>query len=227
MAVKSDYHKPDFVAAKISAGEHRNLIGGRWEEIGALQLNYLLRHGLRREHRLLDIGCGALRGGVRFVRFLEPDHYYGVDINEGLIDVGYRVELEQQGLTAKLSRSNLAAVDNFDFSRFNVLFDVGLAFSVFTHLPFNDIRVCLERWAQTAAPGARLFATFFAADDCLPIWTAQSQRDGEIITYGDKDPYHYRRTDLLYLADQAGLSAEFMTDFDHPRGQSMLIMTAC
>ena len=28
---------------------------------------------------LIDIGCGALRGGVHFVRHLDPGHYFGMD----------------------------------------------------------------------------------------------------------------------------------------------------
>src|ERR1019366_5661529 len=34
-----------------------------WLEVGRFQFDYLVTHGLRKEHRFLDIGCGNLRLG--------------------------------------------------------------------------------------------------------------------------------------------------------------------
>ena len=51
-------------------------------------------------HRLLDIGCGALRGGVHFVRYLEDGNYAGLDVNRSLIAAGHR-ELQSAGLHEK------------------------------------------------------------------------------------------------------------------------------
>src|SRR3979409_2149502 len=61
--------------------DHRAAVGGRWEEIGELQFQFLRTHGLEPQHRLLDIGCGSLRGGVRFVSYLDPGNYFGIDIS--------------------------------------------------------------------------------------------------------------------------------------------------
>ena len=57
---------------EIAAGLHREMVGGMWEEMGRLQLEFLQREGLTPEATLLDVGCGCLRAGVHFVRFLEP-----------------------------------------------------------------------------------------------------------------------------------------------------------
>jgi hypothetical protein len=64
---------------------HRDYIGGMWEEIGRLQFNFLRQQGLTPSHCLLDIGCGALRGGVHFITYLEPGHYLGLDKEKTLI----------------------------------------------------------------------------------------------------------------------------------------------
>ncbi len=48
---------------QIDAGTHRDMVGGMWEEIGRLQFEFLRARGLKPSHRLLDIGCGSLRGG--------------------------------------------------------------------------------------------------------------------------------------------------------------------
>ncbi|MBA2614534.1 MAG: hypothetical protein H0U90_01940, partial [Actinobacteria bacterium] len=60
---------------------HRRTIGNvpRWELVGDLQFEYLKERGLEPEHYLLDVGCGPLRGGIRFIQYLETGHYYGVE----------------------------------------------------------------------------------------------------------------------------------------------------
>lgn len=86
--------------AEIETKEHRNLVGGLWEELGTLQFNFLKDHGLQPHHRLVDLGCGALRGGLHFIRYLDAGHYYGIDINASLIEAGKR-ELDQEQLGAR------------------------------------------------------------------------------------------------------------------------------
>src|SRR4051794_24004227 len=59
-----EYGEPLSEAA-IEKGAHRRRVGGRWQELGSLQLDFMVAQGLQPQHRLLDVGCGALRGGVR------------------------------------------------------------------------------------------------------------------------------------------------------------------
>ena len=74
---------------------HREAVGGLWEEMGRLQFDFVANQGLKPDHKLLDIGCGSMRGGVHFVSYLENSNYYGVDCNKALLDAG-RNELETQ-----------------------------------------------------------------------------------------------------------------------------------
>ena len=60
---------------------HRAAVGGRWEEIGRLQFDFLVRQGLMPEHFFLDVGCGSWRGGVHFVDYLLSHRYFGVDVS--------------------------------------------------------------------------------------------------------------------------------------------------
>ena len=54
-------------------------------------------------------------------------------------DVEFSDELRE-----KLPRENLRATDRFDCD-FGVQFDFAIAQSLFTHIPLNDIRLCLVR----------------------------------------------------------------------------------
>ncbi len=53
----------------------------RWLALGEMQFAYLKEHGLRPEMRMLDIGCGNLRAGWRFIEYLDSGNYYGIDIS--------------------------------------------------------------------------------------------------------------------------------------------------
>ena len=94
----------------------RNAVGGMWEEIGRLQLDFMIAQGLQPHHLLLDVGCGSLRAGVHFVRYLNDSHYYGIDAQQGLLDAGVRVELPRAGLAGR--RIHLLCRDDLEFSEF-------------------------------------------------------------------------------------------------------------
>lgn len=199
------------------------MIGGMWDEIGYLQWRFMVEQGkLRQQHTLLDLGCGSLRGGVRFVPWLDAGNYYGFDINPSLLDAGYDREIVPAGLASRLPRSNLVADDNFDFSAFPVLFDRVIALSVFTHLTFNMIRVCLERLAPVVKPGGEFYASFFTVPHNHPhMHVPFLHSPGGITTYGYKDPYHYRENDFTHAARGLPWRVSNVGPFNHPRDQHM------
>lgn len=217
----SPYEDEAFIAKEVDEGRHREIIGGLWDEIGPSQLSFLCAQGLGPGHRLLDIGCGSLRGGVHFVRYLNPGNYFGIDASEELLEAGYRIEIPAAGASGRLPRSRLKCSRSFDFASFETRFDYGLAFSVFTHLPLNNIRTCVEKWAAVASPGARLYATYFSAPTDEPLWPARRQPAGQVVTYGDRDPFHYRFEDLAFVANAVGWLVHDIEGYHHPRGQRM------
>jgi hypothetical protein len=42
--------------------------------MGALQFDFLLSRGLQETDKVLDLGCGALRGGIRILEFLKKGY---------------------------------------------------------------------------------------------------------------------------------------------------------
>src|ERR1700722_13457287 len=68
-------------------------VGGMWEALGTLQFKFLVDQGLEPQHVLVDIACGALRGGVRFIPYLAPGNYLGIEMHRKLIDAGLEKEL--------------------------------------------------------------------------------------------------------------------------------------
>jgi SAM-dependent methyltransferase len=208
-------------AAEIAAGRHRELAGGLWDELGRLQFEYLRAEGLAPRHRLLDVGCGCLRGGVHFARYLEQGHYYGLDVNASLLAAGYEIELPAAGLAGRVPREHLLVTGRFEAWRFGVTFDFALAQSLFTHLPPAWIRTCLGELARVTAPGARFYATFFEAPPGPPQGSLR-HLPGEIVSYAERDPFHYRHSDLAACAEGLPWRLEHVGDWGHPRAQRML-----
>lgn len=214
------YHR-DLSDAEINAGKHRDAIGGMWDEIGALQFDFMRTHGLQPTHTLIDIGCGALRGGIHFARYLNAGNYFGLDINASLIRGGER-EIKAAGLTDK--RPQLLVDDQFDLPRFGRTFDYGIAVSVFTHLYMNNIARCLVQMQKVMLPSSQFFCTFFEAPS--PIHLAPIQHaSGKVTTRHDSDPFHYAIEEVRSLAAWSGLAVDLIGDWGHPRDQRMLRFT--
>jgi hypothetical protein len=198
---------------------HRAIVGGRWDDIGRLQHDFLLDQGLVATDRLLDIGAGAFRGGVRFAATLSPGHYFAIDRSADLLDTGYAAEIVPAGLEERFPRRNFAAVEDFRPS-FGVTFDVALAVSVFTHLPIAYLETCLRNLRPQMKRGGRFFVTVFEG----PPDTAVERPDG-IITYPDRDPFHHARHDLLGLG-KGDWAAVWLGAWGHPRDQQMVVFVA-
>jgi SAM-dependent methyltransferase len=207
--------------AEIAAGKHREQVGGLWEQLGRLQFDFLVRDGLTPDARLLDVGCGCLRGGVHFVRYLRPGHYYGLDVNASLLRAGFEWELPQAGLAGRLPRENLLADGRFEAWRFGVLFDAALAQSLFTHLPAQAVHACLREVARCLRPGGRFYATFFEAPEGEATPELRHS-PGDIVSFHDRDPYHYRPSELRALADGRQWDAQYVGEWGHPRAQRLL-----
>lgn len=192
---------------------HRAYVGGLWAEIGDLQFRFLVGQGLRPEHCLLDIGCGALRGGVRFIPYLAPGNYLGMDKEARLLELGLTEELD--AALAAERHPELIAADDFPFERFSRRPDYSLAQSLFTHLAPEDITRCLTRLRACVRPGHRFYATFFEGGSSENPAASHSHL-----------PFRYPRTWLEDAGRAAGWEPSYIGAWGHPRDQRMMLFTA-
>src|ERR1043166_1223573 len=182
------------------ANKHREYIGGMWDEIGPLQMEFLRTRGMQPSHYLLDVGCGCLRGGVHFVRYLEPGHYFGVDVNRSLLEAGLD-ELKKAGLEDK--GSVLIESSRFEFQKTNQSFDFAIAVSVFTHLFMNHILRCLVEMKRVLKSGGTFYASYFEAPAPAFLETL-SHNEGKVRTHFDQNPFHISAIELATLANSTG-----------------------
>jgi len=208
----------ELTSSEVKHKKHRDFVGGHWDEIGRLQFDFMISRGLKPASKLLDIGCGALRGGVHFVRHLDDGNYYGIDINESLLEAG-KQELRESGLGGK--QVHLLRTDLFDATGFGVQFDFGISVSLITHLCANQIIYCFLQMRRVMHAGSCFYFSFFEVPE-LPLSDAYAQPRGEIVTHFLSDPFHYTRDQIEYCARSAGLKPSHVGDWNHPRNQQML-----
>lgn len=184
-------------------------VGGMWDEVGKLQFNFLINLGLKPQHKLLDFGCGSLRGGLFFIDYLNIGNYTGVDISKELLASG-KCFLAETGLTHK----NPILINNQDFSLRELqenIFDFVISFSVFTHMPVQDLKECLKNIIQLLNPTSLFYATIF-----------ESKRYRQSM---DKTAFYYPFDLIERIGRQCGLNIKRVMGFIHPRAQSMLEIT--
>jgi SAM-dependent methyltransferase len=129
-----------------------------FEKVGKEQLVVLLEHGLTFESRVLDIGCGCLRGGRWIIPLLHPGHYCGIEPQRQMVERGLREFMDLDVVALKTPRFDFN--DRFDFSVFDTEFSHFLARSIWTHASKPQIELVLDGVAWWGAPGAVLLASF-------------------------------------------------------------------
>ena len=206
----------------IDSEWHRWDIGGMWDRLGQLQFDYLVGKGLEPHHHLLDVGCGPLRGGVHFIRYLERGHYFGVEKDPLKLEAGRDVELPLYGLVEK--EPTLVVMEDFDFPSLGQRFDYAIAQSVFTHLPINKIIRCVMRMEQALVPGGKFFATFYENPEGKRNLDPVEQKPG-LWTHFDQDFFHYDFATFEWIASGTSLDVEHLGEWNNPRNQRMLVFT--
>ena len=186
---------------------HREYVGGMWEEIGRLQFDFLVSRGLTPRSVLLDIACGSLRLGTHVIPYLDAGHYLGIEKEEGLVRAGLEKELDPQVVAQKLPEFVISS--KFEFERFTRTADFAIAQSLFTHLPADRIRLCLRKLRPALTADGRVYATFFECQQ--PVSNPRDPHDHGF--------FRYTRADMIAFGRDAGLSAEYIGGWNHPRGQ--------
>jgi SAM-dependent methyltransferase len=180
---------------------------GRWLALGEMQFDYLMEHGLRPEHRMLDIGCGNLRGGWRFIEYLNAGNYYGIDISPDIL-VHAKKTVVERGLQDKLPHLTVTGDLTLDFLPSDH-FDVVHAHSVFSHSPLHVIDECLSHVGRVLTENGFFDFTFDRTE----------KTEHQVL----REDFYYRTETLVNLARERGLYARFMEDWEtRPHGQSKI-----
>ncbi|XP_062003921.1 uncharacterized protein LOC133721355 [Rosa rugosa] len=140
--------------------EHHSNYGEPWAG-GRDVFEFLAQSShLKPDSKVLEIGCGTLRVGLHFIRYLHPGHFHCLERDELSLMAAFRYELPSQGLLHK--RPLIVKGDNMDFSRFgsDVVYDLIYASAVFLHMPGDLVWLGLERLTNKLKPyDGRIFVS--------------------------------------------------------------------
>lgn len=186
---------------------HRGYVGGMWDEIGGLQLGFLISHGMQPHHKLLDIGCGSLRLGCKAIAYLDEDRYHGIDKEGQLIALGLHKELDDE-LRGK--NPHLFATPDFEIPSYWGRFDFAIANSLFTHLTPESIDLCLRKLRGRVDV---FYATYFETDPSHH--NPDADHSHAVFAYPFKS--------LQAMGDVNGFNVIRLGAWGHPRGQLMAI----
>jgi len=211
---ENPYHREVFLGALRDCAD---LSGERlWVEHQQMQLKFLLRRGLKPSTRLLDLGCGPMRLGAAVIPLLTTGWYLGQDLNPETLAFGEEV-LRRAGI-AEQANYTLLASERFDLSAVEGPIDLAFSNSLFSHLNLNSILTCLLQLKTVLKPQGVYYSTFFLAGSAAE-WLHPLERNkwGRAFdTYAHQDPYHYTRSMMAAVAEEAGFRMDLVPDFGHP-----------
>ncbi len=161
-------------------------------DTGADFLEFLQSEGLSPHHRLLDYGCGILRGGLHFIPFLNSGNYVGVDISAQRLEQGQAL-IDSAGIDR--GRYHTSLVKDCELKELgDRKFDYVWAHAVLMHMPENDIRTLLESLKRHLEDDGCFYFTFFPSEKLGADKTVRDQfRD-----------FYYPTDHLNKIFDDAG-----------------------
>lgn len=195
---------------------HRASVGPEeyFDLLGGLQFSLLVLLGLREHHKLLDIGCGSLRGGKFFIPYLAKGNYYGIEPDADLLRAGVAQETGWELIDMKAPHFDYNAV--LDLEVFGTTFDFILAQSIFSHAPRDAIAGCMKSAKSALTPEGLFVATFMQGPQNYGGDAWVFSKDGATATYT-------LRT-MMRMAENAGLRCTQLS-WPHPSGQVWLVMS--
>lgn len=145
--------------AKVGDHDYRAFVGppDQYDLMGASQFSLLCALGLRESHRLLDIGCGSLRGGRLFITYLQSGRYTGLEPNAWLVEEAVDKQLGRDALALK--SPTFVHNDSFDLAGLDP-FDFIVAQSIASHTGPAMTRALLESVKGALAPSGVAAITF-------------------------------------------------------------------
>lgn len=180
----------------------------RYDLMAANQFCLLVSLGMREHHRLLDVGCGSLRGGRLFLPYLLPGNYHGIEPEKWLVHEGIEAELGRDIIRVKKPRFDHNP--DFNFGVFGREFDYIVAQSIFSHAAPAQVRTCIAEARKVMGPESVFVANF------LP---GTSDHQGSAWTYPRNVTYTY---EFMVEAARSAALVALPLEWPTPRLQWLL-----
>ncbi|MCP5066840.1 MAG: class I SAM-dependent methyltransferase [bacterium] len=188
------------VGAKLDAGKPHATLGKKpkhekdQEGWGRKPFQKLVEFGLEPHHVLVDYGCGGLRVGQYLMQYLEPGHYWGLDIarrfmDDGVDSLGPQVIAQQQPNLHVISPESVQAAGAAKP-------DFVICFAVLIHVPPDELDTFLDLFTTVIAENTTVYMTYKSA--------------AEVMRFSPRS-WAYPKQVISEAFGQRGCSVEFMS----------------
>jgi SAM-dependent methyltransferase len=198
----TEYYEPTLQAlvdVAVEYGIPPHVHFTQWHIMADAQFEALKAIGLRPGHTLLDMGCGMGRLATKACQYLDAGNYAGIDGDPNYIEICRRL-LEPVNKPFQLLFNR-----DFEFDRFDMKFDYGIAQSVFTHLSDEQVSRCIVNLKGVMKTGARFLFSYIP--QTLPIG---------FVYEGSYPMLHPTHQDAAFFAAQAEAHGLTFRDLDIP-----------
>src|ERR1700749_745051 len=162
----------DGMARKLGGGRPHPTLGfhpdrseADWWQAGAARFDNMVEmHAITPRDRVIDYGCGTLRLGGHFIRFLDRGNYFGLDVADDFLAMGKELVgadliADRAPLLATIGEHSLAAAETFGAS---ILFSEAVDY----HVVPDELKYYYRALLRLAhRPGSRLLLSVRLADD--------------------------------------------------------------
>ena len=197
--------------------DYRGKVGPEklYDFIGAQQFCVMFNLGLREQHKLIDLGCGSLRGGRLFIPYLNPGNYYGIEPNATLVSDGLQNELGHSIL--RIKQPHFYDFDDFEMSKIGIEAGFILAQSILSHSGVDIVEKILHEASHTLTKNGKFVATFFEG--------AEGKKRGWL----GHDITTYTIRFMKFMAKKNGLKVKRLSEIcpgvNHPVGQKWIVFS--
>lgn len=190
--------------------DYRGYVGARedFDRLGASQFFVLVKYGLREHHRVLDFGCGSLRGGRFLMTYLAPGNYYGIEPEKQVLDE--MVENELSWAFYQKRKPHITHGKDFQIPPEWPFFDFILAQSILSHTSGKLMEQCLDECRGKVASEGLIFATAVLGEKTDVKKAVREAR------WYYPDPVTYHPREVEEAVKKAGLWMRWL-EWWHPR----------
>jgi 2-polyprenyl-3-methyl-5-hydroxy-6-metoxy-1,4-benzoquinol methylase len=162
-----DYEKyVDSLIATHPIDEAMSLaVGGRFDEVGQIEVNILRYFGLRDGMGVLDLGCGSGRLANALTKSGKFD-YCGTDVVQSLLD--YAAKRSASNYRFKLNPAISVPVEDQST-------DFVVAFSLFTHLLHSETFLYLDDSKRVLRPRGKVIFSFLEFSEPAHWWAFEEE----------------------------------------------------
>lgn len=178
-----------------------------------LQFTFLQEIGLKKNSKVLEVGCGALHASRYLIDYLNPGHYVGIDPNSWLRE--YSVS-NSKHLADLIDEKKPMFIENteFDASEIGFQFDYILSHSVLSHAAHAQLEQFLMNTSRVLANEGKILASIRLAEgNQFGSEGAPDGKDSLATEWVYPGVSYFTRETIEKTAGKFGLTVTYREDF--------------